>query len=94
VPEFTNTRRRMYVAIGVATVRQDEAIASSSCNCVLVSSVKSSLNTSPKCSILRSNHTKFSVAGICLLPRPVPQREGVWDPFPTPHPSQHLGRLD
>jgi len=52
---------------------QAEAIASSSCNCVLVSSVKSSLNTAPKCSILRSNK-KFLGRG--LVPSP--------DPFPSP----------
>jgi len=41
-------------------MRQDEAtaIASSSCYCVLVSSVKSSLNKATKRSILRSNNKK------------------------------------
>jgi len=50
----------LLICRGVASMRQEEAIASSSCNCVLVSSVKSSLNTAPKCSILRSNNKKFS----------------------------------
>ena len=48
------------VCIGVASMRQEEAIASSY-SWVLVYSVKSSLNTAPKCSILRSNHKKNSV---------------------------------
>ena len=49
--------------IGAASVRQDEAIASFSCNCVLVSSVKCSLNTAPKCSILRSDN-KNTLGGV------------------------------
>jgi len=43
---------------------QYEAIASSFCNCVIVSSVKSSLNTAPKCSILRSNNKKGIWGGV------------------------------
>jgi len=52
------------VAIGVASMRQGEA--------VLVSSVKSSLNTEPKYSILRSNNEKFSGDGSSSLPGPLP----------------------
>ena len=71
--------------IGVASVRQEEPIASSSWNCVLASSVKSSLNTAPKCSILRSNNKKNSSP----LPRFLPGGEGA----PTsPHPTS-LGSL-
>ena len=42
---------------------QAMAIASCSCNCVLLSSMKSRLNTAPKCSILRSNNKKISGEG-------------------------------
>ena len=48
----------------IANMRQEESIASSSCNCVLVSSVKSSLNTGPKCSTLKSNNKKKSGKGL------------------------------
>jgi len=44
-------------------MRQEEGIASSSCNCVLVSSAKSSLNTAPKCSILTTDNKTFSGEG-------------------------------
>jgi len=57
-------------------MRQGEAkaIASSSCNYyVLVSSVKSSLNTAPKCSILRSSNKKFYVERVYS---PVPGGRG------------------
>ena len=50
----------------------------SSYNCVLVSSVKSSLNAPPKCSILRSNNTNFSGEGI------KPPDQTVEDPPRTP----------
>jgi len=56
-----------FIVIGVASMRQEEAVASSSYNCVLVSSVKSSLNTAPKCSILKSNNKK--ICGGDPLPR-------------------------
>jgi len=60
---------RSLATIGAA-MRQEEAIASSSCNCI-VSSVKYSLNTSPKCSTLRSNNKKKFCGG-GLSPSPVP----------------------
>ena len=50
--------------IVVASMRQEEASASSSCNCVFVSSVKSSLNTIPNCSILGTNNKKISGDGV------------------------------
>jgi len=50
--------------VGVASMRQEEAIASSASNCVLASYVKSSLNTAPKCSILTSNNKTNSGEGI------------------------------
>ena len=50
-------------------------------NCVLVSSVKSSLNTAPKCSIFRSNNkTKFSEKESSPLPSPLLQRRGGHPP--------------
>jgi len=48
------------------------AITSSCCNCVLVSSVKSSLNTAPKRSIFKSNNKKtFSGEGLAPCPFPL-----------------------
>jgi len=71
---------RPLVPIGVASMRQGDSTASCSCNCVLVSSVKSSLNTAPKCSSLRSNNKKKSVRG--------------WEgDTASPHPTP-LGALD
>jgi len=43
-----------FVTIGIASVR----------HFVLVSSIKSSLNTASKCSILRSNNKKLSGEGV------------------------------
>jgi len=50
---------RWPMGIGLVSMRQQEAIASSSCNCILVSSIKSSLYTAPKCFILRSDNKKI-----------------------------------
>jgi len=65
--------------IGVASMRQEEATASSSCNCVLVSYVNSSLNTA---SIIKMLH--FSGKGPSPLRRPLPWRQGDTPPHLTP----------
>jgi len=64
-------------------------IVSTTCNCVLVSSVKYSLNTAPKCSILRSNNKKKFWRGF----QPSPQNLSG-HPRPAPHLSRRFGHLD
>jgi len=56
----------------------------SSCNCVLVSSVKFSLNTAPKCPILSSNNKKIYGEG-SSLPRQIspPATRGTTHPART-----------
>jgi len=71
------------VYVCIASMRQEEAIfASSSCYCVLVSSVKSSLNPAQKRSILRSNNNNF--LGRDLVPSPVPSPGGEDDTPSSP----------
>ena len=59
------------------------------CSCFLVSSLKSSLNTAPKCSILRSNNKKIIGRGSSPLPR-LPSQRGGGVPLPAPHHSRRL----
>jgi len=67
-PSYTHIHQ--HTIIDIASMRQEETIASS-CNCVLVSAVISSLNTAPKCFILRSNN-KIFCGGVRLLPKSFP----------------------
>jgi len=79
--------------LGVASMRQDEAIASSSCNCVLISSVKSNLNTAPNTPFWSQIIKKlFLGSGSSPLPRPFLRRGG--DPLSAPHSCRRLGRLN
>jgi len=68
------------------SMRQEEAIASSSCNCVLVSSVKSSLNIQHKNAPFWGRTINFFLEMGLGPPRPLRRREG------TP-PARSLGAL-
>jgi len=81
----------MLGTVGVASMRQEGAIASSSYNHVLVSSVKYNINIAPKCSILRSSNKKFPGRGLALSSDPSPA-EG--DTPPARYRSRRLGHLD